>query len=132
PKDGVHLAADAAGIAPATVGASRAAGSTTMVEFDAAAVRERYGEQLMSDEHLLGAAPEDAVRLVLDDALTRLDVAAQKATSEEEFAASFERIRKSARDLLERVSGQEDSAEFVRAALAEAQPAHLCDLAGDE
>lgn len=91
--------------------------------FDPGPVRERQAEQLLSDERLLGAAPEDAVRVVLDDALARLDQAAARATSEAELDAAFQGIRAEARTLLDDAAGQDDAAAYVRSALSRAHPA---------
>ena len=51
----------------------------------------------MSDEHILGALPEDAAQALLDRALGRLDAAAAEATDLESFAAAAESIRQEAR-----------------------------------
>lgn len=85
---------------------------------DMAAARERLAEQLMSDERVLGALPEDLTRLVLDHALKRLDAAAASARSESEFAAAGEAIRLETRALVDRAAESDKPEAVVRAALA--------------
>ena len=83
-----------------------------------AGVRERWAEQIMSDEHLLGMLPEDAARLLLDHALHHLDEAATQAGSVEALDEAAASIRSEARELAERVAAADDPAAALRAELA--------------
>lgn len=85
---------------------------------DRADARERWAEQLMSDERLLGVLPEDAARLVLDHALARLDHAAERAASAADVTAAAEAIRTQARALVEQAAATDDPEGYVRRAIA--------------
>jgi hypothetical protein len=88
-------------------------------------LRDRLVEQLSSDERLLGTLPEEASRLVLNDAISRLDAAAAGAASSEALSARADVIRSEARALVDRAAGAADPEAFVRGALHrdEAAPA---------
>ncbi len=79
--------------------------------------RERWAEQLMSDERLLGAVPEEAARLLLDIGLCRLDAAAARATSVAELDAAAGAILRDLRRLAARAEAAADPVGCVRAAL---------------
>lgn len=57
------------------------------------AALERAVEQLLSDETVLGALPEDQIQPLLDGAIARLERAAAAAESSEAFAAAFDEVR---------------------------------------
>jgi hypothetical protein len=83
--------------------------------------RERLVEQLMSDERLLGALPEDAARILLDRAIARLDDAAARAGDAAEFASAAEAIRAEARALAGRAAESPDPEAVVRFGSAPAE-----------
>ena len=91
-----------------------------MASDSVADARERWAEQLMSDEHVLGAVPEEAARLLLDYALARLDDAAARATTTDSLDTETEAIQAQARALAEQAAGAEDPEGYVRAALGSA------------
>lgn len=79
--------------------------------------RERWAEQLMSDERLLGAVPEEAARLLLDAGLCRLDAAARRVASVAALDAAAAAILRDLRRLAARAAAAPDPVAFVRAAL---------------
>lgn len=79
--------------------------------------RERWAEQFMSDERLLGAVPEEAARLLLDAGLCRLDAAAARAASVAELDGVASTILRDLRRLATRAETSADPVAFVRAAL---------------
>ena len=87
--------------------------------------RERWAEQLMSDEHVLGAVPEQAARLLLDHTLARLDDAAANSATTEALDAEAEAIRAQSRALAEQAAGAEDPEGYLRTVFgsAGAEPA---------
>jgi hypothetical protein len=82
---------------------------------DIATARERWAEQFMSDERLLGDLPDEAARLLLDHILTRLDAAASQSTSVEMLDTAAESLRAEALALAEQASAADDPEAFVRA-----------------
>jgi hypothetical protein len=85
---------------------------------DIAEARERWAEQFMSDEHVLGLLPEEAARLLLDAAIARLDAAAVDARAVETLNAAANAIRRQARALAEAAAGADDPAAYLHAHLA--------------
>lgn len=79
--------------------------------------RERWAEQFMSDERLLGAVPEEAARLLLDAGLCRLDAAARRSASVAELDAAAGAILRDLRRLAARAEAAHDPVAVVRAAL---------------
>jgi hypothetical protein len=79
--------------------------------------RERWAEQFMSDERLLGAVPEEAARLLLDAGLCRLDAAARRAASVADLDAAAGAILRALRRLAAHAEATNDPVAFVRAAL---------------
>jgi hypothetical protein len=92
-----------------------------------ASAHKQLAEQLMSDERLLGALPEDAAGVLLDWALARLDAASAAADDVNAFTAAAAAIRRQARAEADAAADRGDDA----AALAERlrpMPAHLAQL----
>ncbi len=83
---------------------------------DVEVARGRLAEQLMSDERILGAVPEDAARLLLDRALAALDATANAAADEAAFAQTGEAIRQAARAIADAAAEAEDPAAVIAAA----------------
>jgi hypothetical protein len=79
--------------------------------------RDRWAEQFMSDERLLGAVPEEAARLLLDVGLCRLDAAAARAADVAELDAAAGAILRDLRRLVASAEATADPVAFVRAAL---------------
>lgn len=79
--------------------------------------RERWAEQFMSDERLLGAVPEEAARLLLDAGLRRLDAAARCAANVAELDAAAGTILRDLRRLATWAETSADPVAFVRTAL---------------
>ncbi len=96
-----------------------------MTTEDSAGARERWAEQIMSDERLLGALPEDAAGILLDRTLDRLDQAANGATTGQALDVAAETIRAEARALADQAAAVDDPVAYLRAAYAtrDAQPA---------
>jgi hypothetical protein len=67
------------------------------MDAEVAAAHERMVEQLMSDERLLGALPEEAAGRLLDWAVGRLTAAAETAGSAAAYEAMADTIRQEAR-----------------------------------
>lgn len=78
--------------------------------------RDRWIELLQSDEHLLGALPEELSVAVLDEAVRRVMAAAADATDEAELAQRVELIRGQLRDMVDRAAEADDPAAVVSAA----------------
>lgn len=83
--------------------------------------RERWAEQFMSDERLLGAVPEEAARLLLDVGLCRLDAAAARAANVAELDAAASAILRDLHHLATRAEAAADPVAFVRAALRDGE-----------
>ncbi len=79
------------------------------------AARGRLAEQLLSDERILGAVPEDAARLLLDRALAALDAAVTAAPDTGTFTQTAEAIRRHARDLADTAAAADDPAVAIAA-----------------
>jgi hypothetical protein len=84
-----------------------------------AAAHERMAEQLMSDERILGALPEDSAGVLLDWALARLDDAADTADSVDAFAAAADAIRREARTEADAAADRGDDAAALTTYLRE-------------
>lgn len=75
-----------------------------------ASAHRRLAEQLMSDERVLGALPEEAANVLLTWALARLDAAAEEATDAAAFLAAAESIRQQVRATADEASARDDAA----------------------
>lgn len=90
---------------------------------DIADARDRWAEQLGSDERVLGAVPEEAAGLLLAHGLARLDAAAAVAGSVEDLDAAAESIRAEMRRLADEAAAADDAHAFLLTTLGGAPPA---------
>jgi hypothetical protein len=104
-----------------------------------AAAHRRVVEQLMSDEHVLGALPEDAAGRLLDWAVQRVDAAASIAPNLDAFYVASDAVLAEARATVDAVAAEGgDGASVDRrlAALAgpwpDTEPAHAHAARADD
>src|SRR5215218_4954024 len=84
---------------------------------DIAAAYQRLVEQASSDEHMLGALPEDASQPLLDWQLARLEVAARSSTSDAELHQRADAIRATAHSIADAAAADGDDGVAMRARL---------------
>lgn len=74
-------------------------------------------EQLLSDETILGAVPDDVANVIVNHALARLELATAGTGSVEAFQSAFDQIRTEARTIAEEAAAREDDAASLQARL---------------
>lgn len=94
-----------------------------MTELRFASAYEHAAEQAMSDEHVVGALPDDASHTLLDWQLARLREAASESSTEEEFEEWAQAIRVEARSVADAAAEAGDDSAALSARLGQAQPA---------
>ena len=88
------------------------------MDVEVASAHERMVEQVMSDERLLGALPEDAAGRLLDWAVQRLTAAAEAADSLAAYEVMADAIRGEARQTADAVADQGGDLETLERQLA--------------
>ena len=80
----------------------------------------RVVEQVMGDERLLGALPEEAAGRLLDWAVGRLDAAAARAPNAETFYAEADGVRARAREIADAVAAEGGDVDVLERRLDQA------------